>query len=47
MFSLGDVLSKLMYLKHIIDGGLGAEPPQPQEALGSGGQAPSRWVIIF
>ena len=40
MSDLGDVLSKLVYSKRIIDGGLGAEPPAAGGYGGFGGKSP-------
>ena len=37
-------MSKVVCLKRIIDGGLGAESPA---AGGSGGEASSRWAIFW
>ena len=43
MSKLGDVLSKLVYVKRITDGGLGAEPLPPEAVGVQGGEAPQPW----
>ena len=45
MSSLGDVLSKLVY-SNVSQTGVWGRSPQPPEAMGPGGKAPSRWAIF-
>ena len=40
MFNLEDVLSKLVQLKRITDGGVGGQSSQPSEAIWVLGQSP-------
>ena len=44
--NFGNVLRKLVYLKRITDGGLGAGHPSRRKLWGSGDEAPSRWTIF-
>ena len=53
MSQLEDVLSKLVLLKRVTDGGLGAKPPAMEWGYGllrrlwvPGGEASSSWVIF-
>ena len=44
--NFGNVLRKLVQLKCITDGSLGAGAPSCRRLWGSGGEAPSRWAIF-
>ena len=47
IFNFGNVLIKLVQLKCITDGGLGAGHPAAGGFGGPVGEAPSRWVIFW
>ena len=47
MSNLRDVLSKLVLLKHITDGGLGAEPPAAGRYGGLGAKPPAAGQFLY